>query len=157
MIAVGLDLSRFLWPQELQMRAGRRRIPALAETTEFHHNSRMSDVISSLESSEDLETHWKDSFRKPLFLLKHSLVCGTSFAALEQFLSFAEKARERAGFAILEIQTHRNLSREVEERTGVRHQSPQVLLVSEGKVSWTASHWSISSSKLEEALLAVAN
>jgi hypothetical protein len=35
------------------------------------------------------------------------------------------------------------LSRTIEERTGVRHESPQVLVFRSGKVVWNASHLKI--------------
>lgn len=35
------------------------------------------------------------------------------------------------------------LSRTIEERTGVRHESPQVLVFRAGKVVWSASHFQI--------------
>ena len=115
----------------------------------------MKHPIETLENSTALETLWDRSHHRPTFLLKHSLICGTSFAALEQYQAFAAEVGDSAVFAILEIQPHRDLSRQVAKRSGVRHQSPQVLLVNKGEVSWSASHWSIERPKLAEALQAL--
>ena len=54
--------------------------------------------------------------------------------------------------AIIEIQRARDVSGAVAERTGVRHQSPQALLIRDGKVVWYASHYSIQATAIDQAL-----
>jgi bacillithiol system protein YtxJ len=44
------------------------------------------------------------------------------------------------------------LSDTVAERLGVRHESPQALLIKDGRAVWHASHWSITSEALVSAL-----
>jgi bacillithiol system protein YtxJ len=44
------------------------------------------------------------------------------------------------------------LSNAIAERFGVRHETPQALLIKDGRVVWHASHWSITSDSLTEAL-----
>ena len=46
----------------------------------------------------------------------------------------------------------RPLSRLVEERSGVRHESPQTILFRDGAPVWDASHGAITSERLAEAL-----
>lgn len=89
---------------------------------------------------------------RPVWLFKHSLTCGISARAWRQFEAFAA-GRPEAGafFAKIEVQRARELSREVARRTGVRHQSPQVLLLSGGAVAWHESHWRISARALASA------
>lgn len=48
----------------------------------------------------------------------------------------------------LTIQSHRKLSREVETAYGVRHESPQLLILREGEVIFHASHGAISNADL---------
>lgn len=89
---------------------------------------------------------------RPVWLFKHSLTCGVSARAWRQFEAFAA-GRPEAGalFAKVEIQRARELSRAIAERTGVRHQSPQVLLLAGGAVAWHESHGRISERALAGA------
>jgi bacillithiol system protein YtxJ len=47
------------------------------------------------------------------------------------------------------------VSNEIEARTGVEHETPQVFIIREGKVMWTASHGRIKAATVESALLEV--
>lgn len=50
------------------------------------------------------------------------------------------------------VQQSRSLSREVETRTGVRHESPQTIILRHGKAVWSASHYDITADGVERAL-----
>ncbi|MEM7357326.1 MAG: monothiol bacilliredoxin BrxC family protein [Acidobacteriota bacterium] len=50
------------------------------------------------------------------------------------------------------MQNARDVSNEIAQRTGVKHESPQALLMRDGTVTWHASHWSIQAEALQEAL-----
>jgi len=50
------------------------------------------------------------------------------------------------------VQESRGLSGLVARETGIRHESPQVLLFSSGKVFWSASHGDLGRERLEAAL-----
>lgn len=89
---------------------------------------------------------------RPVWLFKHSLTCGVSARAWRELESFAAGRPESAGlFVKVEVQRSRELSNAIAERTGVRHQSPQVLLLRGGRVLWHESHWRITASALAEA------
>ena len=83
---------------------------------------------------------------RPVVVFKHSLTCPMSAAAYEQLVEFAGEV------ALGEIQTSRELSREIERSTGITHESPQVILLRNGQVVWTASHWNVNAEALAEAL-----
>jgi len=53
---------------------------------------------------------------------------------------------------LLEIQAVPDLSREVESLTGVRHESPQVILLRDGKAIWNASHFDVNAASVSKAL-----
>jgi bacillithiol system protein YtxJ len=53
---------------------------------------------------------------------------------------------------LVEVPRQRELSDAVAERTGLRHQSPQLLVIRDGEVIWHASHWGIERPRLERAL-----
>ncbi|MBA3938475.1 MAG: bacillithiol system redox-active protein YtxJ [Planctomycetes bacterium] len=87
----------------------------------------------------------------PAWLLKHSLTCGTSAAALDEFdAHLAAHPEQQAG--LLVVQTQRPLSNWVATRFGYVHQSPQLFLLRAGAVIWQGSHWSITAGAMAEAL-----
>jgi bacillithiol system protein YtxJ len=54
--------------------------------------------------------------------------------------------------AVVLVVENRKLSNAVANRFGIRHESPQALLIKDGLVVWHASHWSITSEALGAAL-----
>ena len=52
----------------------------------------------------------------------------------------------------VDVSTQSDLSREIEERTGIRHESPQAILLVDGAPVWNASHHRISSGAVLAAL-----
>lgn len=78
---------------------------------------------------------------KKLFF-KHSTRCGTSSMALKSFeRHFAPESGISCYF--LDLLKYREISNEIAARTGVYHQSPQVIVLQDGKVVYDASHHSI--------------
>jgi len=52
------------------------------------------------------------------------------------------------------VQTHRDVSNAVSARLGVRHETPQALLVRGGQVVWSASHFRVNAEELGKAVRA---
>lgn len=113
--------------------------------------------ITKIESQESLDAAFAESQDHTVVVFKHSLICPTSRRAFDTFQSFvADQPDDAAGFKLIEIQRQRALSRDVEQRTEVKHESPQVLVVRDGRVDWHESHWHITEDALEAALAPVA-
>lgn len=126
----------------------------------------MADILTVSEVHE-LDGLLERSRERPVWLFKHSLTCGVSTRAHREYRSFvaangatgdaetaeAAGATETAGadFTLLEVQNARPLSRAVAETTGIRHQSPQAILLRDGKAVWSASHFNITADSLTEA------
>ncbi len=91
------------------------------------------------------------TFAAPFILLfKHSLVCPISARAFEEYRAFLSKHPDVAT-GWLDVIGSRPLSLGLAERTGVKHESPQALLLEGGVVRWHASHQAITVASLEEA------
>ena len=74
-------------------------------------------------------------------LYKHSPICPTSDAAYEEMLAFR---RHRAvPVYMVDVIHHRPLSRALAERIGVRHASPQAIILRDGVAAWHRSHYEI--------------
>ena len=109
--------------------------------------------IQRIESLPALDELLETAKEKTVWIFKHSLTCPISSAAWGQFQRFVADQPVNGGgvFALIEIQFARPVSNAVAERTGVRHQSPQAILLREGRVSWHASHYDIDLKSLSRA------
>jgi bacillithiol system protein YtxJ len=108
-------------------------------------------LIRQVDSAE----HLKELFALPhAVVLKHSLTCRASASAYEEVKSFA-KTYPAVPVYIIPVQTHRGAATYLAKHTGVRHESPQVLVLKRGTVSAVASHSGITArflkSKVEVA------
>ena len=74
-------------------------------------------------------------------LYKHSPICPTSDAAYEEMLAFRRK--RTVPVYMVDVIRHRPLSRALAERIGVRHASPQAIVLQDGVVAWHRSHYEI--------------
>ncbi len=86
-------------------------------------------------------------------LFKHSLVCPVSARAYREYGTFLEDAPSTLQTGWIDVIGARPLSLAVAAETGVRHESPQALLLSAGQVRWHASHGAITRTSLAEATL----
>lgn len=110
-------------------------------------------VVVEIERVDDLQALDRllaASHATDVWIFKHSLICGVSSAALRPFERFAGEAADGVRFAVIEIQRAREVSAAVADRLGVRHESPQALLVRDGEAVWHASHWAIDLDALRE-------
>ena len=83
-----------------------------------------------------------------VLIFKHSTRCSISRYALKQFENeFAFEDKIAPYF--LDLIAHRDVSNEIAQRFGVFHESPQIILIKEGKAIYDASHESIDAKKLE--------
>ncbi len=107
-----------------------------------------------LSTIAELDKAFEMSARTPVLLFKHSLICPLSVVAREAYRAFLAERTEGDGllYGLIEIQKARDVSNEAAVRTGVKHESPQVLLVRDGRVLWSASHWDITEESLREGL-----
>ena len=82
------------------------------------------------------------SQHKPQVIFKHSSRCSISSVALQRL----QKAQQPEGldFYFLDLLAHRFLSNKVAEKFSVHHESPQILLIKNGKCVYDESHLGIS-------------
>ena len=122
----------------------------------------MSDRVVRLTELPELDEAIASSAERLVFVYKHSTVCPVSARAADHYHDFADDfadGDEDADastplplFTQVMVIENRDLSNEIESRLGVRHESPQLLLLRDGKVTWHASHFSISEKSIKSAL-----
>ncbi len=105
-----------------------------------------------ISSDAELQSAIDASFEKPVMLFKHSVTCGISAGAkfgLEREWDFKE---EELSFYYLDLLSYRPISNKIADDLGVTHQSPQVILVKNGKAVYDTSHHAISVNAIRNAL-----
>ena len=108
--------------------------------------------IQRIDTIPALDSLIARSNETPVWLFKHSLTCGVSSYAWSELQRFAAESPEDGPvFAVIEIQVARPVSNAAAERTGVRHESPQIFLLRQGRVAWQASHYGINRDALRQA------
>jgi bacillithiol system protein YtxJ len=111
-------------------------------------------LITPLRGIDELEEALSASHSKPVLLFKHSHTCGISAEALDELRSHIDEPSSSGAvrYAMVTVQTHRQVSNEIATRLGVRHETPQAILVRGGKVIWTASHFRVNAAELQKAI-----
>lgn len=87
-----------------------------------------------------LDTLVEKSYQKPQFIFKHSTRCGISRTVKREFEGVFPFKNEEVDLYYLDLLSYRNISNEIESLFGVRHESPQLLIVKNGQVVRHASH-----------------
>ena len=102
------------------------------------------DFWKNISSEEDLETAVKESFGKKVVLFKHSTRCFISKTVLKNFEREVQNSDKAVSFYFLDLLAHRNISNKIADDFEVEHQSPQMIVLENGKAVKDASHQSIS-------------
>ncbi|UTR11418.1 bacillithiol system redox-active protein YtxJ [Evansella sp. LMS18] len=105
-------------------------------------------ALTKIEEEQQFEEVLKE--QETLILLKNSTTCPISHEAFKETENFAGE-NDSVPVYYLNVQELRDLSNEVAEKYNVKHESPQALLFSDGKVSWHASHWKVTKKELAKA------
>lgn len=106
----------------------------------------MGKKFFRIDDRATLDNLITDSKQKTVLVFKHSNACGVSARAYREM----EKLEDRVN--LLEVQAVPELSREIANLTGVRHETPQVILLRDGKAVWNASHFDVNADSVSRAL-----
>ena len=112
----------------------------------------MHPHLTHLHQIAEFEHLLAESARQPVLLFKHSYSCGTSAEALDELLAHLDGHDGTARFAMVTVQTARAVSNAISTRLGVRHETPQALLVRDGRVVWSASHFRVTADEIARAI-----
>ena len=100
-----------------------------------------------LDTIEKLEEAIENSRVHPVLLFKHSRTCGISAGVMSQ-----EMAGVEAPVNLILVQDDRHISNEIAARTGIRHESPQAIVLKDGEVVYHASHFDITADDIHAGL-----
>ena len=80
--------------------------------------------------------------RETAILFKHSTRCPISAAARGEVERFLERCPDAPVYTV-EVNDDAETSRYLAERTGIEHQSPQVIVARGGRAAWHANHFDV--------------
>ncbi|TGE27480.1 bacillithiol system redox-active protein YtxJ [Hymenobacter metallicola] len=113
----------------------------------------MSTPWLPLTESDQLTDIVRESHEHPVLIFKHSTSCSISAAAkskLERQWPDADLADVKIYY--LDLLRFRPISTEIATKFGVRHESPQLLLIQDGECRFDASHMGIRLSDVKSQL-----
>lgn len=111
----------------------------------------MSLHFHRLTTIQDLDQALVASHTKPIVIFKHSPTCGTSAMASEELQDLKDDDPV-ADIYVVFVREARAVSDAIVERFGIRHESPQVLIVKDGAVTWHRSHFHVTAPQVRKAL-----
>ena len=93
-----------------------------------------------LETLEQLDAVFSASNSRPQLLFKHSTRCPVSSHAWSHLKENTGLLLPAYDLHFLDLIQFREVSNQIEQRSGVQHQSPQVICLVGGKATYNASH-----------------
>lgn len=105
-----------------------------------------------LDSESVLDAALKQSYTVPVLFFKHSTRCSISLMAKRAFEGGFQFSEEQVVPYFLDLLSFRPLSNKLATYLAVPHESPQLLLVKDGKCIYHASHSDIDAATLVKYL-----
>src|SRR5215217_4292817 len=99
--------------------------------------------LTHLSDVDQLDAAIAESQGHPVLLFKHSRTCGVSCEALDELRAHRERSGPDVSYKMITVQSHRPVSDAAAARLGIRHETPQAILLRDGKPVWNASHFRI--------------
>ncbi|MBT5877420.1 MAG: bacillithiol system redox-active protein YtxJ [Candidatus Latescibacteria bacterium] len=114
----------------------------------------MADTVVDLQNLADLDQAVALSADRPVFIYKHSTACPICARTYRLIHEVAEKGNldHAPFFAEVFVIEKREVSDAIEERFGVSHQSPQLLLLRNASSVWDSSHFEITEAAISQVL-----
>ncbi len=105
-------------------------------------DSRFIDITDD----EEVASLFHRSHQEPVLLFKHDPWCIVS--------AMAHRELKRLGGDIptINVADSQSVSLDLADRTGINHESPQVMVLAGGEVAWSASHGAITEEAVQDAL-----
>lgn len=107
--------------------------------------------LSSIAQLDEIDARSKT---KKQIIFKHSTRCSVSAFAKKVLLSeFSEEMDRNFDIYYLDLLNYREVSNKIASHYGVHHESPQILIISDGKCIYDTSHDDISLTTASAAVI----
>ncbi|MBC2724467.1 bacillithiol system redox-active protein YtxJ [Desulfosporosinus sp.] len=108
--------------------------------------------FKEINSPQDLEGILEESRLRKIIIFKHSTACPTSARAWQEVQDFIQESSDEILVVMIKVIESRSISNQLAETLGVKHQSPQVLLLSNRQILWHTSHQTVTQTNIKKAL-----
>ncbi|MDQ6604179.1 MAG: bacillithiol system redox-active protein YtxJ [Chloroflexota bacterium] len=105
----------------------------------------MDEHFTPITTTESLDALFTSSAERPVILFKHDPYCPISARA------YREMERVQGAIALVDVENDKAIASAVTKRTGIRHESPQVIVVKDGQPVWSASQFNIKTDAVSQA------
>lgn len=105
----------------------------------------MDEHFTPITTTESLDALFASSEQHPVILFKHDPYCPISARA------YREMERVEGAIALVDVEHDKAIASAITKRTGVRHESPQVIVVKDGQPIWSASQFNIKTDAVSQA------
>lgn len=109
--------------------------------------------MKSLHKPEVWQKVLTESNDNPVILFKHSNSCPTSADAHAEIKQLEQQGVVEDDMYILIVQNSPELSERIAEELGVKHETPQVLIISGEEAVYHASHGDISTEEVSQEFI----
>ena len=109
---------------------------------------RLRSTFEPVTDTVALKQVWEQSADQMVVLFQHDPYCPISARAYREMTNLGASIR------LVDVSADHEVSEAVEAETGVRHESPQVLVLWQGRAVWNASHYAITTDAVRHVLVA---
>ncbi len=109
-------------------------------------------TLKPISDLSALEAAIAESRERPVLIFKHSRNCGISCEAFDELHAHIADGAGDASYNVITVQHHRSVSDAATALLGVRHETPQAILLKDGVPVWNASHFRITAHELKRVL-----
>lgn len=107
----------------------------------------------NIETRDQLDQIITESEKTPVLIFKHSRSCSISATALNRLERNWNAQDVTIPTYFLDLLSYRDLSNEIASHFEVRHESPQAILVRQGKAVSNWSHFDISYKEIKDKVM----
>ncbi|MEK7136577.1 MAG: bacillithiol system redox-active protein YtxJ [Patescibacteria group bacterium] len=93
------------------------------------------------------------SYKQPVIVFKHSPSCGASARIFAMFSSADINRTITVPIYLVDVMADREMAKQIAEETGIKHESPQVLVLAQGVVVYDVDHDQINLADIEKHLI----
>ena len=115
--------------------------------------NKIEKKLKRLNSISELESIIACSEATDIFIFKHSSRCGISAVVKSTFKKWLNSTENKNLAFVIDVIENRSLSKEIEQKFNIKHESPQLIWIRSGKAIWRGSHFEISQSNLNKNLI----
>lgn len=113
--------------------------------------SNSKQTFRALSTQSTWEQVVEASSDRPVVIFKHSSACPVSHRAQREMEQLSEGEDAPPVYRLV-VQESRSLSNHIEQALGVRHETPQVIVLKDGAPVWDASHGRVQAREIQDVL-----